>query len=422
MKNIVRLILCLFILGGGAGLTYRMITSKKAPERQPRPRSQTHVDAMLVTPVDYPVNIRTQGLVQPRTETTLIPQVAGAIVQVAPGFRDGGYFEEGDVLFQIERIDYETAVTVADATVARASLQVDQERARAAQAKREWERLGKEGEPSALVLREPQVKEALAALSAASAQREKTRRDLKRTTIKAPYAGRVFERSVDVGQYVSPGTRLGRIYAIDYVEIPLPLSDRQLEFVDLPHVYRGEQAKLGGTKVTILVEQGSRAWTYPGRLVRTRGAVDARSRQTSVVAQVDDPYGRHGDRPPLKVGMFVKAEIEGRILPGSIVLPQAALREGRYVLLIDDQNQLQRMPVTIRWSEKDVVVIASGVKPGDLVCLTPVAYDVTGAKVIPSINGKVRRIESREAPQAGLSGDVPGKGGGKTGRGPAKQP
>ena len=263
-----------------------------------------------------------------------------------------------------------------------------------------WESLGKEGEPSALVLREPQVKEALAALSAASAQREKTRRDLKRTTIKAPYAGRVFERSVDVGQYVSPGTRLGRIYAIDYVEIPLPLSDRQLEFVDLPHVYRGEQAKLGGTKVTILVEQGSRAWTYPGRLVRTRGAVDARSRQTSVIAQVDDPYGRHGDRPPLKVGMFVKAEIEGRILPGSIVLPQAALREGRYVLLIDDQNQLQRMPVTIRWSEKDVVVIASGVKPGDLVCLTPVAYDVTGAKVIPSINGKVRRIESREAPQA----------------------
>ena len=73
---------------------------------------------------------------------------------------------------------------------------------------------------------------ARAAVLSAKAQLERARTDLERTRIRAPYEGQVLEQNVDVGQFVSPGTVLGRVYATDYVEIRLPLSSRQLAFVD----------------------------------------------------------------------------------------------------------------------------------------------------------------------------------------------
>ena len=364
-----------------------IITNKpEAPQFQP-PVVPVAVEATRIAPVDYRVVVRTEGTVEPRTQSTLIPQVSGQILSISPSFREGGLFEKGEVLVTVDPRDYELALASAEAQVAQAESALEQELAQAEVVKNDWKMLGKEAPE--LGLRKPQIAAARAAVLSAKAQLERARTDLERTRIRAPYEGQVLEQNVDVGQFVSQGIVLGRVYATDYVELRLPLSSRQLEFVDLPEPYRGEGATAPDEPpVTLVAELGRDRWSWQGRIVRAEGAIDTRSRQLFVIAQVDDPYARQEDgRPPLRIGQFVRAEIEGTTLQGAFVLPRGALREGNEVLVVDGDSRLQRRSVAVAWTDQDSAVITQGLSAGDVVNVTPLAVASSGTLVAATIDG-----------------------------------
>jgi len=368
-----------------------LIATKSKPQRRKPPPATTHVDAIRLELEDYPVIVHTQGTVQPRTESTLIPQVSGRVEWVSPAFREGGFFEEGDTLLRIDKSDYITALVVAEANLARAQLMSAEEEARSEQALEDWKKLGDGSDPGALVLREPQLADARATVASAIAKRDQAQRDLERTEIAAPYAGRILEKRVDVGQFVTPGTVMALIYAVDYAEIRLPLSDIEIAFVKLPEIYRGESTQNleSGPKVILHASFGEQQHTWEGSIVRTEGAIDTRSRQLFVVAQVDDPYGRSvANRPPLKSGQFVEAEIVGETLKDVLVIPRSSLREGREVLLIEEGNKFIRREVEIVWSDTENVVVRNHLNPGEVLCLTPLTYAAEGAPVVPHIVGE----------------------------------
>ena len=225
------LVLALAITGG------RYIVSQRpsAPQFEP-PQVPVSIDAIRVAPQDYRVVVHSEGTVEPRTASTLIPQVSGKIVAISPTFREGGFFEQGDILVTLDPRDYELAIASAEAQVAQAESALEQELAQAKVVEGDWRMLGREAPE--LGLRKPQIAAARATLLSAESQLKRARFDLERTRIRAPYDGQVLEKNVDVGQFVSTGTLLARVYATDYVEIRLPLSDRQLEFVDLPERFR----------------------------------------------------------------------------------------------------------------------------------------------------------------------------------------
>jgi RND family efflux transporter MFP subunit len=371
-----------------AGGWYIVSNRPEAPQFEP-PQVPVAVDAIRVAPEDYRVVVRSEGTVAPRTESTLIPQVSGQVVAIAPSFREGGFFARGELLVTLETRDYELAIASAEAQVAQAESALEQELAQAKVVEGDWRMLGREAPE--LGLRKPQIAAARAALLSAQAQLERARVDLERTRIRAPYDGQVLEKNVDVGQFVSPGTLLARVYATDYVEIRLPLSNRQLEFVDLPERYRDDagRAAPAGPPVAIRATVGRQAWRWDGRIVRAEGAIDTRSRQLFVVAQVDDPYERGpDDRPPLRIGQFVEAEIEGRVLPGAFVLPRSALRDGAEVLVVDADSRLQRRPVTVAWTDGERAVVVDGLAPGEVVNVTPLAVAATGTLVAATIDGE----------------------------------
>ena len=387
-----------------------LIATKSKPQRRKPPPAITHVDAIRLELEDYPVIVHTQGTVQPRTESTLIPQVSGRIEWVSPAFREGGFFERGDILLRIEKSDYITALVVAEAKLARAQLISAEEVARSEQAREDWKKLGDGSDPGALVLRQPQLADARATVASAIAQRDQAQRDLERTEITAPYAGRILEKRVDVGQFVTPGSVMARIYAVDYAEIRLPLSDIEIAFVKLPEIYRGESTQdlESGPKVILHASFGEQQHTWEGYIVRTEGAIDTRSRQLFVVAQVDDPYGRSvANRPPLKSGQFVEAEIMGDVLRDVFVISRSTLREGREVLLIDGENKLIRREVEIVWSDSENVVVRKQLAPGDVLCLTPLPYAAEGTPVVPNYVGestpKMKQIMNRGAEITGES-------------------
>jgi len=394
-----------------------LVNSKPEPKKWGAPAAQTHVDAQRLSTTNFPVIIRSQGTVQPRTESTLIPQVAGEVHWTARSFNEGGFFEEGDILVKLDPSDYKTSVEIAQAALVQAEANLRVEVAQSEQAWENWKRLGTGGTPNPLVVREPQVAEAKAAVTTAKARVDQAERDLDRTIIKAPYAGRILEQLVDVGQFVSSGTILARIYAIDYVEIRLPLSGRQQGYVDLPISYRGEQTQNRDDLPVVTLKGNTlgREIRWQGRIIRTEGAIDTRSRQLFAIAQVDDPYGRKTSSiAPLKVGQFVEAEIEGTTLEKVFAIPRSSIRQDREVLIINDGNQVNRRPIESIFKDGNVALVRNGLKEGELLCLTALPYAADGAMVVPTIDGEgIRMLESQKP--KGRPGGPGGGGGGKPG-------
>jgi membrane fusion protein, multidrug efflux system len=322
--------------------------------------------------------------------------VSGKIIEISPSFRPGGFFSKGDVLMRLDPLDYETAIIMAKAAVAQAEVVLVEEKARAEQALENWQAMGRSGTPSALVTRVPQVAKAEADVASTKAQVIKAERDLERTTIRAPYDCQVLEQGVDVGQFVGQGTVLGRIFAVDYVEVRLPLPERESQYLQLPQSYRDQStAQEDGAKVYLKSVIAGKNVGWEGKIVRVEGSLDTETRQATAVAQITDPYARRADgAPPLTIGAFVEAEIVGEPLQNVYVIPRNAVRAGNEIILIDQPgNTLRRMTVEPLVSNEKHIVVSSTAKlspkEGDVLCLTPIPFPADGARVLPNIDGQV---------------------------------
>lgn len=430
MRRFFQIFLPVAIVAGCTWLMLWMLGNKEEPRRSSPPPAQVRVEATRLKPENYQVTLETRGTVRPRTEISIIPEVDGRITSISPSLRAGGFFEFDDVLLEIEPGDYEIAITVAEGAEAQAEATLAEEQARSEQALVNWKRLGKTGEPSPLVLREPQLKQAQANFAASQAQVAKAKRDLGRTRIRGPFAGRITEKLVDVGQYISSGTPVAQAYAIDYVEIRLPLRNDDLSFVHLPESYRNAEAGAEDQPAVRFVGRlGGKEFEWSGRVVRVEGSIDEESRQLYVVAQVDDPYRKpESGGAPMKIGLFVDAYVEGKVLEEVFVLPRAAVRPSGEILLIDEDNKLSRHRVEPIYSDTENIIIANdpsgengGLPVGQVVCLTPLTYPADGASVIPTIDGISPTTEEPGRPRQ-MSGRPPGEKGKRPGGKSAKKP
>jgi len=388
MNRFSRIFLPVSVLGFGifTGLVL-MATGPEATLRSPVPALPV-VETQTVQPQNYQVLLRTQGTVTPRTQSTLIPEVAGRIVSIATNFRNGGSFVAGETLLVIASTDYENAIIIARADLARARLALEQEKALAQNALNDWKKLGRKEQPADLTLYKPQVASARAEMAAAEARLQQAETNLARTKIRAPYAGRVLEKKVDVGQYVAPGTVAATIYAVDAAEVRLPLTDNQLAFVDLPGF--GEKNSKHKAAVMLSRRVGNVVHQWQGRLVRTDGAIDTASRQLFVVAQIDNPFQykkqRNGNAPSLKIGQFVEADIQGQNLQDVFVLPRSAVEIGDTVLIVTADRRIERRAVQVVLRRGEQVVVSAGLEAGERISLTPVPFVHDGSVV--SVSGE----------------------------------
>ena len=382
--RILKVILPVFIVAAGVYGAWKIVESRPEVVTEAVEIVVPTVRAVSVKPERIRLSIHSQGTVTARTVTDLIPEISGKVLFVSPSLAAGGFYEEGEVLLRIDPHDYELALTRSRAEVAQARLRLEQERAEADLAAAEWAKMGDGAAASPLVLREPQVAQATAALQASQAAFEQAKRDLERTDIKAPFNGRVRHESVDAGQYVSRGASVAQLYSTDVAEVRLPLPNEELAYVNIPLSYRYEEdSKAKGPDVLLRADWAGGEYVWNGRIVRTEGEIDTATQMLYAVAQVEDPYAQGNDskRPPLAVGMFVRAEILGNLLPGAIVLPREAMRSSDTVYVIDLENKLRIRRVNIFKRERERVIVQSGLEEGEIVCISPLEAVVDGMDV-----------------------------------------
>lgn len=386
MSRLSKFLPILILVVATAGAAALVLTRPKPETRKPEVVLSV-VDVHTVELTDHQFTVTSQGTISPRTQSVLVPEVVGRVIEVSPAFVPGGFFEAGEWLLRIDPHDYHQALVGAQSVQAQARLRLMQVEAEAELAREEWQALGR-GEAKPLTLFEPQLAEARAMLAATVAGVEQAQTNVRRTEIRAPYAGRVQTKQVDLGQVVAPGTPLATIYAVDLAEVRLPLPDDELAFIDLPLGYRGESGASRGPRAILRAEFAGNVHEWSGRIVRTEGVIDPVSRMIHMVVQVKNPYGRSKPgRPPLAVGMFVKAEIVGKTVENVAVIPRAALRPDGRVLIVDAQDRLRFRDIEILRAMETTVIVEAGLADGERICTTTLSAVIEGMKVIVREDG-----------------------------------
>lgn len=382
MKKLLRIMAPLLVLVVGFGVVQAMVAAKPAPEKKEEAQRLISLFYDEVGEETVTLMVGTQGEVRSTNEIDLVPRVSGQVMSISENFAIGAGFEPGETLIKIDDADYRLAVTRAEARVAEAQVQLLTEQAAAAIKRKQWDSLHKGKEPSPMQVNRPQVAEAEAKLRSAEADLAEARLNLARTEIKVPFAGRVMERAVGVGQFVTMGTKLGRVFSTDRVEIRLPLTDEQLLELGLPMGYVDRDGS--GPLVDLRSQLGREVYVWEGRIVRTDASVDERTRLIYAVAEVEDPYGENAQGGiPLAVGMFVTADIEGARSQHAMVMPREALRNADEVYVINGEDKLEIRTVDVLSTSEDRVWVTAGVMPGERVATSTIPNAVDGMLVQP---------------------------------------
>lgn len=385
-EKIMKWVLPFIIILAGLGLMMLLNSSRAVSVKEVKKEMGALVHVMSAVQTKHQVVVEGTGIVQPSREITVVPEVSGLITYVSPYFVAGGFFKKSEIMFEISDADYKLAIEQAKAKKVNAEYELSIIESRARIARTEWEKIAinTDKSPNPLVLYEPQMKNARAALAAAAAALHQSQLELERTKVVAPFNCIVRSESVAAGQYVRAGSTAAVIAGTDSVEIAAPFALEELRWLDIPLQPKGGK----GSPAVVTVRVGEDAYHWNGHIVRSQQEVDEKTRMVKIVIEVKEPYKLSGSNKkyPLAINTFVEVSIKGKTISG-ISIPKAAFRENSTVWVMDNENKLRIRNVTPVRTERETVIIGNGLSHGDVVVKTNLSGVADGMKLRISDKG-----------------------------------
>jgi len=341
----------------------------KDPEKKEVIDTRPTVQVEPVIANDHQVIINSYGEVKPLENTLLSAQVSGEVLSWHPNFVAGGIVARGETLFTIEKDNYEAAVLVAEAELARAQAGLIEEQAQAQVAEDEAKRFPSKARTD-LFLRKPQVLSAQASVKSAQAALKRAQRDLDNCDVTAPYDALVISRNIGVGQFVTMGSQVAELNNIETAEVIIPIAG--FDSVFLPELIKGITATI--------IQKGLNSFTREGVIDRDLGIVDNATRMSSLVVRIEDPYGLKNIQPAIKFGSYVQVNFAGAMLNNIYRLPQE-LVNNKTVWIVNEEQQLEPRKVTVIREEGEYFYISDGLQADDKLVITLPEYPQKGMAV-----------------------------------------
>lgn len=298
------------------------------------------VTATVVEPTEVPVSLEAVGALRAVNEVTLAPEAGGRVVEI--NFTAGDTVEDDALLVQLFD-DPERA----DLAAARAVLKLAQ-----AQLARS-ESLAPTGAASQEVLEQRRAERDQAA---ATVSQLEARIRLKQ--VRAPFAGEIGIRQINLGQYLNPGEAVATLTALDELFVDFALPQQNLS-----------QLQRGAT-----VNVTSDAWpgrTFTAEVNAIEPQISADTRNVTVQAILDNSDGA------LRPGMYVTASLALPPQDDALVVPATAIMtsaQGNSIVVIRGDNAQQGgtgeiIPVVSGRRIGNNVVVTQGLEPGDVVVI-----------------------------------------------------
>jgi RND family efflux transporter MFP subunit len=360
------------VIVAAVAVAFILISTKEEPPRAEKPLEGTLVEVIQINTSRHEVDLHAKGTVVPAREIVLQAELGGRVIWQSPELVAGGRFKTDQPMVRIDSRDYQLAVESHRSQVNRAKLDLSIEARRGEVAKREWTAFGEmdvSDEQRALAQREPQLEANRLALKAAQSALKKAQLDLSRTTLRAPFNAMVVTENVDTGQVLSPQTAVARLVGTDeyHVQVSVPVASLRSA--------RVRTADAPGSEVKIFQRVGQETIERPGEVIRQLPDLDPGGAMARVLVNIENPLGKRGDLP-LLLGSFVDVSIGAQPIADAIRLPRVALRNGRNVYVMNDQDMLEIRDVQIAWTEPDAVLVTGGLGSNERIVTSRIATPV----------------------------------------------
>ena len=395
-RSLIRILTPAAIVALGAVVMVTMImTRPQAGVAQPVTHATT-VNAIAVSRSDAPLSVEATGAVSPAQAVNLEAEVTGRVVRMNPNLMPGGRVQAGEVLVWLDDRDYLTTVQQREAEVEAAHVSLQTELGRKAVAEREWalfDHIEADSIGRALALREPQLRQAQATLSAARAALAQARLQVERTRVRAPFDAVIRSESVDLGQMVRQGTALASLAGTGAYRVEVPVSTADLQWVTVP-----------GAAARVSMDIGPQTLEWPGTVVQRLSDVESAGMLPRLLVEVPNPL--ESASLPLLLGAVVSVNIEGNAVEGVYELPRAALRSGDTVWMVNGGSALDIRNVSVVRREAESVMVRGDLGTSATIVTSSIAAPNTGmnVQVVHLENGSQTILGEADEPSGAAAG------------------
>lgn len=372
---IIRVVACIIILAiGFAGFRF-LKSRKKAPAQAAVVERPLKVEVASAEFIAVPVTIKAHGELRSIRMVEIAAEVAGTIVEIYPRLQVGSIIPKGELLFAIDDRDYRTeyessknryAILDRDRELAENELK----RVRALFEK------NKVGTRAGVEKAEQAANSVADRLALVKQAMVRAGIQLERCRVTAPFTCRITKKSIEKGQYVTPGKFALGLADDSILELEVPIdSGDAFDWLQFNDDVKSSETETMAWFSSLKPVQCEVSWTEDAHN-RAMGIVDRvsffdeKTRTVKIVLTIDSSQFRNKTvSMPLVAGMFCRVEIPGKSMDMVIELPRWAVSFEDTVYVVRN-GRLETVPVEVARLQGENTYISNGLAEGDLVITT----------------------------------------------------
>lgn len=390
------LLAVLILVASAIGAWWLISQPPRIERRPPAEVPAPLVDTLLAQRQAAAPELNAFGRVIAEREARLASRVAGELIEFTPQALPGTVVEAGTPLARLDESDLRLNLREAEAALVQAEAALALERGEQQRAETEYRSFGRElsADRRALVLRQPQLRQAEAEVERARAVRDRAQLDLERTTLTAPWRGMVQERLLGAGSMVANGSEIIHLVDVSRFWVRVSLPGEALAWLD------AATAETPGSPVHL----STRAWpgdqVRQGEVIAMLPALEEQGLQAQLLVAIDDPLGLESEAPPLRLGDVARLAFDARPQEDLFALPAAAVRPGDTLWVLDNDSRLRLRTVEVVHRGTTRVLIGNGLEEDEHVVISQLGQPREGMLLRSRIADHERPVGEHQEPRS----------------------